>query len=228
MHAIILGSGPDLQPWSLSSEPPATLENWQRNVFAEAGINTLTVLSSSTGRNRLGMMLQASTLLDTEPCLVAYGELAIQSSLLRAMASGMDPIEIAVEPCSTGTRTPTTDAFRILYNDHAQLTGVLTTAREIRRSPIHGSGRLLGLWRITPSGWKRIRRIISSLTPEERHRMDIPGLLSRLVRAQERIRLIPVYGGCREVIAPEQVDLGDRVVPMPHCISSTLPLRRAV
>ncbi|MBI1841763.1 MAG: hypothetical protein HYR88_13060 [Verrucomicrobia bacterium] len=212
MRAIILGSGPDLEQWSVSSENPYTLRDWQRESFSDAGIEDLVVIPSTLGRNRLGLLVSAARYLEEGPCLVAYGELAIQSDVLRAMTSGIDPIEIAFEPGDNATRSAGSERFRVLYNATHRLTGILTTPREIRRSPAHGSGRMVGLWRLSQEGWSQIRRALEFLSSEERHRLDIPGLLARLVRSGTQVRLVPVKGDWREVVAPESVELGERAI----------------
>ena len=227
MRAIILGSAPHLEPWSISQDPPYTLRSWQDQAFASAGISDIAVIPSSLGKNRLGMLLHASPFLEKESCLIVYGDLAIDSTLLRAMSSGIESIEILCEPRSAPSRSNGSDVVRVTYDSNQRLTGVLTTPREARRSSTAGSGRLVGLWRISPEGWARIRRVVDGVSSAERHRMDIQGMLSRLIRSQARVQMIPATQGWREVVAPESVQLGEHSLTQPRSRKLPALLRQA-
>ena len=210
MRALILGSGPDLRPWSLTDLPTSPITEWHRGNLIAAGIRDLRLVQSDFPANRLGMMVEASTWLEGDDCLILEGDHAFSTSLLRAVAAGTEEIEVAYQP-SHGARLPNEPghperaSLKITCYPDGTLQSVLPTRTRGHRE----TGYCLGLWRMTPRGWRKITELLASLSAAERHRLDVGGLLGRLAREGMQIRMIPVPGGWRVLGNPEQVLLED-------------------
>lgn len=214
MRALLLGSGPDLTPWSLCDFPTSPVIEWHRGNLIAAGIRDLKIIHSDFPANTLGMMVEASDWLIQEECLILDGNQAFSPSLLRAMAAGSGDIELAYQP-SRGGRTltveekPTPTGLKVERHENGTLASVLPQ----RTRPHRESGFSLGLWRMTPRGWESILELLGELRAEERHRMGLRELLGRLIRRGIPIRLIPVPGGWRVLGDPENVLLDEERTP---------------
>lgn len=210
MRALLLGSGPDLTPWSLCDFPTSPVVEWHRGNLIAAGIRDLRIIHSDFPANTLGMMVEATDWLLQEDSLILESDQAFSPSLLRAMAAGTGDIELAYQP-SRGSRTltgehrQTATGLKIECRADGMLSNVLPQRTRAHRE----SGFSLGLWRMTPRGWRSILELLAELDEEERHRMALRGLLSRLVRKGVPIRVIPVPGGWRVLGDPETILLDE-------------------
>jgi len=68
----------------------------------------------------------------------------------------------------------------------------------------------MGLLKFTPAGWASVVRLLSSLTPIERDRVDMTGMLRRLIRTGTSVHAVAVEGPWGEVDSPEDLALYER------------------
>lgn len=212
MRALLLGSGPDLTPWSLCDFPTSPVVEWHRGNLIAAGIRDMKVIHSDFPANTLGMMVEATDWLLQEDTLILDSDQAFSPSLLRAMAAGTGDIELAYQP-SRGSRTlpgehrHTATGLKIECRSDGTLAKVLPQRTRAHRE----SGFSLGLWRMTPQGWRAILELLAELEADERHRMGLRELLSRLIRQGIPVKVIPVPGGWRVLGDPEQILLDEEL-----------------
>src|SRR5690606_35250580 len=84
------------------------------------------------------------------------------------------------------------ETFRVHEGRVVEIGGRAETMEEIE-------GQYMGLLKFTPAGWARVEALLAGLEAGPRDRMDMTGLLSRLIAAGAEVRAVPVDGGWCEV-----------------------------
>ncbi len=68
-------------------------------------------------------------------------------------------------------------------------------------------GQFMGLIKITPKGWKKIKNFTNDLNPELVKKISTTELLQLLVENKFKVRCIPVQGQWGEVDIPSDIKL---------------------
>ncbi|GBF74320.1 nucleotidyltransferase [Paenibacillus sp. 598K] len=152
--------------------------------------------------NMVASLCCAASWLEQGPCLVSYTDIVYSQSAIELLLRGAPDADIAI-PYSTQWRAlwearfddPLTDAetFRLTANgDVAEIGGVPATLEEVE-------GQFMGLLRLTPAGWRTIRKFLDGCSASEQARMDVTSLLAGLLGQGEAIAALPYEGLWLEV-----------------------------
>jgi choline kinase len=213
-----MGPATAARPKCLNIVAGRPLLHWQLGALREAGLDRIAIVRGYLAEmlelkdcavfenprwsetNMVTTLCCADEWLHAGPCLVSYGDILYHADHVRALATAPGDIVITHDRLWQALWTerfqnPLADAetFRCASNGVLQEIGrQATSLHEIE-------GQYMGLFKITPSGWSRIRDFLDRLSGAERDRLDMTTLLSRLLAAGARIDTVPVEGRWCEV-----------------------------
>jgi choline kinase len=164
--------------------------------------------------NMVMSLAAAAPWLRSGPVIVSYADIFYRSELVRGLAATPGPLSISYDRAWRRLWTrrfsdPLADAetFRIdATGQLLEIGGKTTRMEEIQ-------GQYMGLLKFTPRAWSAIEGLLGKLDPAIADRLDMTGLLRRLLAANE----IPVStfgtdGQWGEIDNPEDVALYQNLV----------------
>jgi L-glutamine-phosphate cytidylyltransferase len=182
--------------------------------------------------NMVASLAVAAEWLRSGPVIVSYADIFYRAELVRSLAAVSGALVIAYDRAwrSLWTRRfadPLSDAetFRI----DAQGTLLEIGARATRIEDIHG--QYMGLLKFTPPAWHAVEALRASLEERERDRLDMTGLLRRLLaRGTVPIGTCGTDGQWGELDSPGDAELytsmlkrGDLVLESAGCLEAGRP-----
>ena len=225
MKAIILAAGrgsrmgPETEdkPKCLATLGGRTLIEWQVAALREAGVQTVIgvggyrhvkvepfvdVLAVNERWDRTNMVMslaEAASFLMEGPCVVSYSDIVYHPDAVRALMMTGGDIAITYDTqwhalWSLRFEDPLDDAETFRTQG-----GVLQEIGAKTRCLDDIAGQYMGLFKITPEGWRAIARHLDSLDDETRNRLDVTALLRQLMQAGIPIHTTPVNGKWCEV-----------------------------
>lgn len=194
-----------------------SLLDWQMNAFRRAGIKAVAAVGGYRAdrlaeeldvpflnaawetTNMVRSLTCASAWLESGDTLISYSDIAFGGSAVKRLASSHGDIAITYDRLWAdlwagrfGTPLDDAETFRIDDGRVTEIGGRPESMAEVQ-------GQFMGLLRFSVEGWRRIKACLDTLDPETVDRLDMTGLLSRLIAAGEDIRGVPVDGGWVEV-----------------------------
>jgi choline kinase len=156
--------------------------------------------------NMVASLACAGEWLAAAPCLVSYTDIVYGSETVRRLMAAPGEIAITYDPdwfqlWSRRFADPLDDAETFALDASGRLTAIgarPTSLEEVQ-------GQYMGLLRMTPAGWTTVTEYVASLPPEEAAKLDMTGLLSRLLERGVEIQAVSATGSWCEV--DQQSDL---------------------
>lgn len=74
-------------------------------------------------------------------------------------------------------------------------------------------GQYMGLFKLTPNTWGKIKKILNQLTEQEVSNLDMTTLISLIIKRGVEVHAIPVIGEWGEVDHPSDLKLYERLYP---------------
>jgi choline kinase len=164
--------------------------------------------------NMVMSLAAAAPWLRAGPVIVSYADIFYRSDLVRSLAGAPGPLVIAYDRDwrSLWTRRfadPLTDAetFRIdTMGRLLEIGGKTSRIEEIE-------GQYMGLLKFTPEAWSAVETLLAKLDAEIRDRLDMTGLLRRLLSRKELpINTLCTAGQWGEIDNAEDVALYRRMI----------------
>lgn len=232
MKAIILAAGRGSRLGNLTEALPKCLTRlsgkplleWQLEALASAGVEDIVVVRGYRAEcltdsrytvldnpdwastNMVETLVCAENFLRRETCLVLYSDIVYHPDIVRSMLSAEGDICIAYDTLwealwSLRFAEPLADAetFR-------EERGMLVEIGDRARNLAEIRGQYMGILRFTPRGWDAVSRLLGSLDPTVRARLDMTGLLQRLLADGQRVRCCPVAGRWCEVDSAADIE----------------------
>ncbi len=136
--------------------------------------------------NMVMSLAAASEWLRSGPAIVSYADIFYRSELVRGLAAVTGPLAISYDRqwrrlWSRRFSDPLADAETFRVDSTGQLLeigGKTTRVEEIK-------GQYMGLLKFTPAAWRAVEMLLGRLEPAVRDRLDMTGLLSRLLAEKE-------------------------------------------
>jgi L-glutamine-phosphate cytidylyltransferase len=159
--------------------------------------------------NMVMSLVSAATWLRSEPVIVSYADIFYRSELVRGLADAPGQLVISYDRAwlSLWTRRfadPLSDAetFRIdAAGQLLEIGGKTTRIEDIER-------QYMGLLKLTPPAWRAIEELLNLLDPPTRDRLDMTGLLRRLLAGKGvPISAFGTDGQWGKIDSPEDVAL---------------------
>jgi L-glutamine-phosphate cytidylyltransferase len=159
--------------------------------------------------NMVMSLATASAWLRSGPVIVGYGDIFYRSELVRRLAAAPGSLVITYdrnwrELWTRRFADPLADAetFRLDAAGHLLEIGAKTTRIEDIQ------GQYMGLFKLTPAAWSVVETLLQSLDPGVRDRLDVTGLLRRLLQENQLpINALATNGQWGEIDCPEDVQL---------------------
>jgi L-glutamine-phosphate cytidylyltransferase len=164
--------------------------------------------------NMVMSLAAAATWLCAGPVIVSYGDIFYRSELVHGLAGAFGQLVVSYDRAwrSLWARRfadPLADAETFRRGASGQLLeigGKTTRIEEIE-------GQYMGLLKFTPEAWSAVERLLGTLEAPIRDRLDMTGLLRRLLAGKElAINTFGTDGQWGEIDNPEDVTLYENMV----------------
>jgi len=164
--------------------------------------------------NMVVSLASAATWLRSGPVIVSYADIFYRSDLVLGLAGAQGQLVVSYDRTwlSLWTRRfadPLSDAETFRIDAAGQLLEI--GGRTTRIEDIEG--QYMGVLKMTPPAWSAVEALLDVLDAPTRNRLDMTGLLSRLlVRKAPRVSAFGTDGQWGEIDSPEDVALYQNMV----------------
>jgi choline kinase len=164
--------------------------------------------------NMVMSLAAAAPWLRSGPVIVSYADIFYRSELVRALASAPGQLVISYDRAWRRLWTrrfadPLADAETFRINAAGQLLEI--GGKTMRIEDVEG--QYMGLLKFTPPAWTAVEALLSTLDAPIRDRLDVTGLLRRLLTEKELpISTFATDGQWGEIDNPEDVTLYQNMV----------------
>jgi len=164
--------------------------------------------------NMVMSLAEAASWLRSGPVIVSYGDIFYRSELVRGLAAAPGPLVISYDRAwrrlwARRFADPLADAetFRTNAAGHLlEIGGKTSRVEDIE-------GQYMGLLKFTPPAWSAVEALLGTLDAPTRNRLDVTGLLRRMLTRNEfPIGTFPTDGQWGEIDNPEDVALYQELV----------------
>jgi len=159
--------------------------------------------------NMVTSLAAAAPWLRSAPVIVSYGDIFYRSELVRGLAGAPGQLVISYDRAwrllwSRRFADPLADAETFRINDAGQLLEIGGKTSRIEDI----QGQYMGLLKFTPPAWRAVEALLDRLDPPSRDRLDMTGMLRRLLAAKSlAIDTFGTDGQWGEIDNPEDVAL---------------------
>jgi len=178
--------------------------------------------------NMVMSLAAAAPWLLSGPVIVSYGDIFYRSELVRGLAGAPGPLVISYDRAWRRLWTrrfsdPLADAETFRIDAAGQLLEI--GGKTARIEDIQG--QYMGLLKFTPPAWSAVEALLGTLDAPIRNRLDVTGLLGRLLEGKDLpIHTFPTDGQWGEIDNPEDVALYQEMVREGALrLEDTLPAR---
>jgi choline kinase len=163
--------------------------------------------------NMVTSLAAAASWLRSGPVIVSYADIFYRGELVRGIAAAPGQLVVAYDRgwrnlWSRRFTDPLSDAETFRVNAAGELLEI--GARTTRIEEIEG--QYLGLLKFTPPAWRAVEALLAPLDAVTRDRLDMTGLLRRLLAANQVITTFATEGQWGEIDNPEDVELYRKMI----------------
>ena len=164
--------------------------------------------------NMVMSLAAAASWLRSGPVIVSYADIFYRSELVRSLAAAPGQLVITYDRAwrrlwSRRFADPLADAETFRINAAGQLLDIGGKTKRIEEI----GGQYMGLLKFTPHAWIRVEALLGTLDPATRNRLDMTGLLRRLLAGRKlAIDTLGTDGQWGEIDNPEDVELYEKMV----------------
>ena len=219
MKAIILAAGRGSRMGTRTADGPKCLTvlaerpllNWQCEALLGAGVEQVGVVRGYRAdriavpgaeyfenprweqTNMVQSLRAAAPWLTSTACIVSYGDIVYSADAVRRLMRSPGDIAITYDPnwlalWSARFENPLSDAETFQTDVDGRLVEIGSKAAHVDQV----RGQYMGLLKFTPKGWAAVESYLASLLPEAVDRLDMTGLLSRLLAIGVRIDTVAI------------------------------------
>ncbi len=159
--------------------------------------------------NMVMSLVAASAWLRSAPVIVSYADIFFRGSLVRALVTAPGSLVISYDRAWKRLwirrfSDPLSDAETFRLNASGELLEIGGKAENIEEI----EGQYMGLLKFTPTAWAAIEAVLATLDAPTRDRLDMTGLLRRLLATKTTaISTLGTNGEWGEIDNPADVDL---------------------
>src|SRR5215470_8766778 len=163
--------------------------------------------------NMVSSLCAAAQWLRSGPVIVSYADIFFRRELVRELVESPDDLAIAYDPnwrmlWSRRFAEPLSDAETFRADADGRLLEIGGRAKAIEEI----KGQYMGLLRIAPKAWRAIEQLLDGLDRQARDRLDMTGLLQRLLGQRFPIATIAADGQWGEVDSVGDLALYERMI----------------
>ncbi len=175
--------------------------------------------------NMVMSLAAAAPWLSSAPVIVSYGDIFYRSELVRGLASTSGELVVSYDRAwvrlwQRRFADPLADAETFRIDDAGRLLEIGGKTNRIEDI----QGQYMGLLKFTPPAWLAVERLLDTLDPSSRERLDMTGMLRRLLAARSlAIDTFGTDGQWGEIDNPEDVALYEDMVQKGELLLEDLP-----
>jgi L-glutamine-phosphate cytidylyltransferase len=164
--------------------------------------------------NMVMSLAEADAWLSAGPVIVSYADIFYRGELVRALAAAAGELVISYDRAwrqlwSRRFADPLADAETFRIDASGRLLEIGGKTADID----HIEGQYMGLLKVTPPGWAAVQALLATLDPSARDRLDLTGMLRRLLAARQcYIGTVGTDGQWGEIDNPTDVALYQTMV----------------
>ena len=163
--------------------------------------------------NMVMSLAAAAGWLREQPVIVSYADIFYRSELVRGLAQAPGELIITYdrkwsELWARRFADPLADAETFRTGAAGQLLEIGGKTNQIEDI----QGQYMGLLKFTPASWGAVEKLLGELDPATRDRLDMTGLLRRLLAASFSVATFATDGQWGEIDNPEDVALYEKMV----------------
>ena len=198
--------------WSIESIKQSGI----KKIFAIGGykhnelkkfINVKYVNNNWKKTNIFYSLLKADKTLMKKPSLIFYSDILFNKKILRTLINNKSQICIPYDKSwkklwKIRFKDPFQDAetFVIKNKRLFEIGKKTTNMKDIQ-------GQFMGILKITPPGWKKIKMAIKNLTNSQISKIDITSLLNYLIQKKVKIDIAPILGKWCEIDSSKDLEI---------------------
>jgi choline kinase len=162
--------------------------------------------------NMVMSLTTAAEWLKAGPVVVSYADILYRHELVRDLAAAAGDLVITYDRAwrslwSRRFNDPLSDAETFRTDSSGRLIEIGNKARSIDEI----SGQYMGLLKFTPHAWRDVEALLTTLDAQTRDRLDMTGLLQRLLWQKVAIRTIGTDGQWAEIDNASDLALYERM-----------------
>jgi len=170
--------------------------------------DTLYVNNDWNNSNMVVSLTTAAEWMQAGPTLVCYTDIVYAAEAVRDLAASPADLAITFDPdwqhlWGARFENPLDDAETFLRTPQGDLAEIGQRAQTYER--IHG--QYMGLLKFTPAGWSTVGNYLAGLPREQVAKLDMTGLLARLLASGTRIATVPAPWPWAEADQPSDLAL---------------------
>ncbi len=163
--------------------------------------------------NMVRSLMEAAEWLAAGPVIVSYADIFYPRELVRALSDAPGDLVVAYDLAWRGLWSrrfadPLADAETFRADKSGRLVDIGNKTSDIEEI----EGQYMGLLKFTPPGWEEIRALLAELEPLALDRLDMTGLLRRLLGRGVPIMTLGTTGQWGEIDNPGDLALYERMV----------------
>lgn len=144
-------------------------------------------------------LMTAHDWLSRSPCVISYADIVYHPDHVAALIEARGDIIITYDTHWEALwrmrfQNPLNDA-ETFVTEQGRLLEIGNTTDTMD----HVNGQYMGLLKFTPDGWQKIQDVLDVLPPDDLDRLDMTGLLNRLLKQDIVVNTVPVQGRWCEV-----------------------------
>ncbi|MBK3732703.1 choline kinase [Azospirillum brasilense] len=228
-----LGTATDTHPKCYVSLHGRPLVRWQIEALTAAGIGEIAVVRGYLAdfwdrqelpvsrfftndrwqqTNMVASLACADDWLAAAPCVVSYTDIVYSPGSVRRLMAAPGDIAITYDPnwlslWSRRFADPLDDAETFRVDARGRLVEIGARPKSLAEV----EGQYMGLLRLTPAGWRTVTDYLGGLPAAEADRLDMTGLLSRLLSRGVEIQAVPIADPWCEVDQPSDLTVAERI-----------------
>jgi L-glutamine-phosphate cytidylyltransferase len=163
--------------------------------------------------NMVMSLAAAAEWLKTGPAIISYADIFYRGELVRQLASAAGDLVVTYDRAwrSLWNRRfvdPLTDAETFEVDGSGRLVEIGNKTKQIEKI----KGQYMGLLKFTPLAWRHVESLLAMLDAPTRDRLDMTGLLKRLLGSNVAINTVATDGQWGEIDNPDDLTLYERMV----------------
>ncbi len=163
--------------------------------------------------NMVSSLCAAAQWLRSGPVIVSYADIFFRRELVRGLVASQDDLVIAYDRnwrmlWTRRFAEPLSDAETFRADSGGRLVEIGGKAKVVEEI----KGQYMGLLRIAPAAWRAIEQLLDRLDRQARDRLDMTGLLQRLLGQHFPIATIAADGQWGEVDSAGDLALYERMI----------------